>query len=69
MKTPIDIIIKAKKEMNQNDFSEWLDQTLNTFKDLEKSHITKAYLSGSLNRITGEPRMTSEEYFNINYND
>jgi len=69
MKTPIDIIIKAKKEMNQNDFSDWLEETLPIFKDLEKSHITKAHLSGGLNRIMGEPPMTSEEYFNNNYND
>jgi hypothetical protein len=69
MKTPIKIIADAKKELNQNDFSDWLDQTLNTFKDLEKSHITKAYLSGSLDRLTGEPRITSEEYFNNNYNN
>ena len=69
MKTPIKIIADAKKELNQNDFSDWLDQTLNAFKDLEKSHITKAYLSGSLDRITGEPRITSEEYFNNNYNN
>ena len=69
MKTPIKIIADAKKELNQNDFSDWLDQTLKTFKDLEKSHITKAYLSGSLDRLTGEPRITSEEYFNNNYNN
>lgn len=69
MKTPIDIIIKAKKEMNQNDFSDWLEETLPIFKDLEKSHITKAHLSGGLNRIMGQPPMTSEEYFNKNYND
>jgi hypothetical protein len=69
MKTPIKIIADAKKELNQNDFIDWLDQTLNTFKDLEKSHITKAYLSGSLDRLTGEPRITSEEYFNNNYNN
>ena len=69
MKTPIKIIADAKKELNQNDFSDWLDQTLNTFKDLEKSHITKAYLSGSLDRLTGETRITSEEYFNNNYNN
>lgn len=69
MKTPIDIIIKAKKEMNQNDFADWLEETLPIFKDLEKSHITKAHLSGGLNRIMGEPPMTSEEYFNNNYND
>ena len=69
MKTPIKIIADAKKELNQNDFIDWLDQSLNTFKDLEKSHITKAYLSGSLDRLTGEPRITSEEYFNNNYNN
>ena len=69
MKTPIDIIIKAKKEMNQNDFSDWLDETLPIFKDLEKSHITKAHLYGGLNRITGEPPITSEEYFNNNYKE
>jgi hypothetical protein len=69
MKTPIDIIIKAKKEMNQNDFSDWLDETLPIFKDLEKSHITKAHLSGGLNRIMGEPPITSEEYFNNNYKE
>ena len=69
MKTPIDIIIKAKKEMNQNDFSDWLDETLPIFKDLEKSHITKAHLSGGLNRITGEQPITSEEYFDNNYKE
>jgi hypothetical protein len=69
MKTPIDIIIKAKKEMNQNDFCDWLEETLPMFKDLEKSHITKAHLSGGLNRITTEPPITSEEYFNHNYNE
>ena len=69
MKTPIDIIIKAKKEMNQNDFSDWLDETLPIFKDLEKSHITKAHLSGGLNRIMGEPPITSEEYFDNNYKE
>jgi hypothetical protein len=53
MKTPIDIIIKAKKEMNQNDFCDWLEETL----------------SGGLNRITGEPPITSEEYFNNNYKE
>ena len=69
MKTPIDIIIKAKKEMNQNDFSDWLEETLPIFKDLEKSHITKAHLSGGLNRIMGEPPMTSEEYYDNNYKE
>lgn len=69
MKTPIDIIIKAKKEMNQNDFCDWLEETLPTFKDLEKSHITKAHLSGGLNRITGAPPMTSEEYYDNNYKE
>lgn len=69
MKTPIDIIIKAKKEMNQNDFCDWLEETLPTFKDLEKSHITKAHLSGGLNRIMGEPPMTSEEYYDNNYKE
>ena len=69
MKTPIDIIIKAKKEMNQNDFSDWLEETLPIFKDLEKSHITKAHLSGGLNRIMGEPPITSEEYFDNNYKE
>ena len=54
MKTPIDIIIKAKKEMNQNDFCDWLEETLPIFKDLEKSHITKAHLSGGLNRLTNK---------------
>ncbi len=39
MKTPIDIIIKAKKEMNQNDFCDWLEETLPIFKDLAKRYV------------------------------
>jgi hypothetical protein len=69
MKTPIDIIIKAKKEMNQNDFCDWLEESLVTFKELEKNHISKAYVMGSLSRLTGNTSMTSEEYFNHNYNE
>jgi len=69
MKTPIDIIIKAKKEMNQNDFCDWLEESLDTFKELEKNHISKAYVMGSLSRLTDNTSMTSEEYFNHNYNE
>jgi hypothetical protein len=69
MKTPIDIIIKAKKEMNQNDFCDWLEQSLVTFKELEKTHITKAYVMGSLDRLTDRAALTSEEYYNQNYNE
>ena len=69
MKTPIDIIIKAKKEMNQNDFCDWLEESVATFKELEKTHISKAYVMGSLNRLTGQPALTSEEYFNNNYKE
>jgi hypothetical protein len=69
MKTPIQIIANAKKELNQNDFCDWLEETLPMFKDLEKSHITKAHLSGGLNRITTYPPITSEEYYNHNYNE
>jgi hypothetical protein len=69
MKTPIDIIIKAKKEMNQNDFCDWLEESLVTFKELEKNHISKAYVMGSLSRLTDNKSMTSEEYFNHNYNE
>jgi hypothetical protein len=69
MKTPIDIIIKAKKEMNQNDFCDWLEESLVTFKELEKNHISKAYVMGSLSRLTDNTSMTSEEYFNHKYNE
>jgi hypothetical protein len=69
MKTPIDIIIKAKKEMNQNDFADWLEQSLPTFKELEKNHICKAHVMGSLSKLTGEPPITSEEYFDNNYKE
>jgi len=69
MKTPIDIIRNAKKDLNQNDFSDWLEQSLNTFKELEKTHITKAYVMGSLDRLTDRAAMTSEEYYNQNYNE
>jgi len=69
MKTPIDIIIKAKKEMNQNDFCDWLQESLDTFKELEKTHITKAYVMGSLDRLTDRAATTSEEYYNQNYNE
>ena len=69
MKTPIDIIIKAKKEMNQNDFADWLEQSLPTFKELEKNHICKAHVMGSLSKLTGEKPITSEEYFDNNYKE
>lgn len=69
MKTPIQIIENAKKELNQNDFCDWLEESLQTFKELEKNHISKAYVMGSLDRLTGRAAMTSEEYFNHNYND
>lgn len=69
MKTPIDIIIKAKKEMNQNDFCDWLEESLVNFKELEKNHISKAYVMGSLSNISDKISMTSEEYFNHNYNE
>ena len=69
MKTPVDIIIKAKKEMNQNDFCDWLEESLVTFKELEKNHISKAYVMGSLSRLTDNTSITSEEYFNHNYNE
>jgi hypothetical protein len=69
MKTPIDIIIKAKKEMNQNDFADWLEQSLPTFKELEKNHICKAHVMGSLSKLTGEQPITSEEYFDNNYKE
>jgi hypothetical protein len=69
MKTPIQIIANAKKELNQNDFCDWLEESLTTFKELEKNHISKAYVMGSLSRLTGQPTLTSEEYFNNNYNE
>ena len=55
--------------MNQNDFCDWLEESLATFKELEKTHISKAYVMGSLNRLTGQPALTSEEYFNNNYKE
>ena len=55
--------------MNQNDFCDWLEESLVTFKELEKNHISKAYVMGSLSRLTGNTSMTSEEYFNHNYNE
>lgn len=69
MKTPIDIIIKAKKEMNQNDFTDWLEQSLSAFKELEKNHICKAHVMGSLNSLSGVLPMTSEEYYDNNYKE
>jgi hypothetical protein len=69
MKTPIQIIVNAKKELNQNDFCDWLQESLDTFKELEKTHITKAYLMGSVDRLTDRAAMTSEEYYNHNYNE
>jgi hypothetical protein len=69
MKTPIQIIANAKKDLNQNDFSDWLEQSLITFKELEKTHITKAYVMGSLDRLTDRAALTSEEYYNQNYNE
>ena len=69
MKTPIDIIANAKKDLNQNDFCDWLQESLATFKELEKSHISKAYVMGSLDRLTDRAATTSEEYYNQNYNE
>ena len=69
MKTPIDIIANAKKDLNQNDFCDWLQESLATFKELEKSHISKAYVMGSLYRLTDRAATTSEEYYNQNYNE
>jgi hypothetical protein len=69
MKTPIQIIVNAKKEMNQNDFCDWLEQSLDTFKELERNHISKAYVMGSLDRLTDRAATTSEEYYNQNYNE
>jgi hypothetical protein len=69
MKTPIQIIANAKKELNQNDFCDWLEESLVTFKELEKNHISKAYVMGSLDRLTDRAALTSEEYYNQNYNE
>jgi len=69
MKTPIQIIANAKIEMNQNDFCVWLEESLIAFKELEKNHISKAYVMGSLDRLTDRAATTSEEYYNQNYNE
>ena len=63
------MIIDTRIKLNQNDFDTWLVENLLKLKDLEKDHITRAYMVSSLNRLLDTPVPTPDEYYDNTYKE